>query len=221
MKTKSAETFVMGLLFICGAAVPAQADTVIFSNLGPNDSYDQYHDWAVGSGGPGYYWVPASAFTVGASVNLSTIEVAAGYLSGNQLTINLDADSGGTPGSVIESFTINGAMPFIGSVSSGDLVMATSVLHPLLTAGSQYWVVLSVPNDRTSEAAWNFNSTSDTGPFYGTNDGATVLHSTETRGAMRVTGQSTPEPSSIVMASTSVLLMLGCFLRRRSTATAA
>ena len=56
-----------------------------------------------------------NAFTVGAtSMNLSEIEVAAGIVSGtNQLTIDLDADSGGTPGAVIESFTINNAMPAI------------------------------------------------------------------------------------------------------------
>ena len=226
MKTKSAVRFAIGLLFIWVAAMPAQADTTIFSNLGAGDSYNGSTGWTLGTPDSGTdYFVDGSAFTVGAtSLNLSTIEVAAGLTAGtNQLTINLDADSGGNPGAVIESFTINGAMPGFGSVSAGSLVTATSVLHPLLTAGSQYWVVLSVPNDGMTWAAWNQNSIGDTGPLCRSANGSPLNGSTNVRGAMLITGlsSSVPEPSSIVMVSTAAVMILGCGLRRRSRAKAA
>jgi hypothetical protein len=127
----------------------------------------------------------------------------------------------GSRGAVIESFTINGAMPTFGTVSSGNLVTATSVLHPLLTAGTQYWVVLTSPNDGVSSAAWNFNSIGDTGPFYQTNNGSVINSGPNTRGAMRITGMSSvAEPSSMMMISTSAAVILGCQLRRRSRAKA-
>jgi hypothetical protein len=77
------------------------------------------------------------------TASLDTIEVAAGLVTGtNQLTISLQDDSYGDPGLVLESFTINNAMPYLGDTNfSGHLVKITSVLHPLLTAGYQYWVV--------------------------------------------------------------------------------
>ena len=225
MKIRSVVTLVIGLLVVLGAAFPARADAVIFSNLGSNDSYNGSTGWTEGTpNGGADYFINGSAFTVGAtSLNLSTIEVAVGILQGtNQLTIDLDADSGGSPGSVIESFTINSAMPPFGSFSSGNLVTATSVLNPLLTAGSQYWVVLSVPNDGTTWAAWNQNSIGDTGGFAQGDNGSDLVGSTNIRGAMRITGlSSVPEPSSMVMVSTGAFVILGYGLRRRRIPNAA
>jgi hypothetical protein len=114
-------------------------------------------------------------------------------------------------------------MPPFGTVGAGDLVTASLVLHPLLTAGTQYWLVLSVPNDGSSAAAWNFNTIGDTGPFLQTNNGVPTPPQTQTRGAMQINGVQSvvPEPTSIVMASTAVVLILGCKLRRRLGANAA
>ena len=39
MKIPSASTIAIGLLFLWSGAIPARADSVIFSNLGPGDSY--------------------------------------------------------------------------------------------------------------------------------------------------------------------------------------
>ena len=101
MKTNFGVPFVIGLFLIWGAAVPAQAGGVIFSNLGPGDSYISGTDggWALGD--PPNDCVTATGFTAGVSLDLSTIDVAAGMLIGpngattgvNQLTISLDADS--------------------------------------------------------------------------------------------------------------------------------
>jgi hypothetical protein len=219
MRTKPGVTLAFGLLIIWGAAIPSQADSIVFSNLGPGDSYQGGSGYTVGNlGAGGGYRVYGFAFTVGAtSTDLGTIGVAVGFVTGtNQLTINLDADSGGSPGSVIESFTLNGAMPPFGTYSMGNLVTATSVLHPLLTAGSQYWVVVSVPNDGTSQAAWALNSTGDMGPFAIYSNGTEIVNGTGLRGAMLITG--VPEPSSIVMVSISAVVILGCGLRRRGRA---
>jgi hypothetical protein len=115
MRTKPSATCTIGLLLIWGAAIPSHADSVIFSNLGPGDSYQGTSGYSVGNlpFGPDYR-VYADAFTVGtASTELSTIGVAVGFVAGtNQLTIDLDADSGGSPGSVIESFAQRRDAPF-------------------------------------------------------------------------------------------------------------
>jgi hypothetical protein len=228
MNNRSA--FAMGLALVWVAAIPAQAGSVIFSNLGPNDSYYGGGGWALGSYnfmGVHESILTGCQFTVGTTANLATIEVAAGlgFSTGtNQLTIDLDADSGGSPGSVIESFTISGAMPALGTFSMGHLVAATSVLHPLLTAGSQYWVVLSIPNAGETNGAWNDNSTGDVGPVEQSSVGGTISggNSLNLRGAMRITAlSSVPEPSSIAMMGASTVVIVGCGLRRRSIAKAA
>jgi hypothetical protein len=213
--------FVVGVVLAVGASAPAQAGSVLFTNLGAGDSYNGSDGWTLGSPDPNDYLTVGSAFTAGATAALGTIEVAAGIVRGtNLLTISLDADSGGAPGAVIESFTLNNAMPAFGTVSSGSLVTATSVLHPLLTAGTQYWVVLNTPNDGTTWAAWNLNTIGDSGPFFQTDNGSPPFPGPNTRGAMRITGQAVPEPSSMALAGTA-LLMIGCCLRRRIRTTAA
>jgi hypothetical protein len=229
VKINSRVPFVIGLFLIWGAAAPAQADMIIYSDLGPGDSYNggSFGGWALGD--PPNSCVTATGFTAGASVDLSTIEVAAGMLLGpngaptgvNQLTISLDADSGGTPGAVLESFTISDAMPIFGSFSSDHLVTATSVLHPLLTAGTQYWVVLSVPDDGMSNAAWNMNSIGDSGPIVQYFHGVEVTDITAFSGAMRISGRAVPEPSSIVIISISAVAILGSRLVRRRISKAA
>jgi hypothetical protein len=39
MKMKPVVSFMMGLALVCGASMPVLAGPVIFSNLGPGDSY--------------------------------------------------------------------------------------------------------------------------------------------------------------------------------------
>jgi hypothetical protein len=226
MKIPSASTIAIGLLFLWSGAIPARADSVIFSNLGPGNSYQGGTGYTLGAPTSSDYYVTANAFTVGAtSMNLAAIELAAGIVQGtNQLTIDLDADSGGAPGAVIESFTINSAMPQFGSVSSDNLVTATSVLQPLLTAGTQYWVVLSVPDDGTTWAAWNENSIGDTGPVAQYDHGTLLFNGSDTRGAMAILGvepASVPEPSTLVMMGASALVLLAGGLRRRNRVKAA
>jgi hypothetical protein len=48
MKSMSGMTVAIGLLLIGVAATPAPAGSVIFSNLGPGDSYSGQVVWAVG-----------------------------------------------------------------------------------------------------------------------------------------------------------------------------
>jgi hypothetical protein len=215
MNRRLAATLLLGLSLALAATTPARAGATIFSNLGAGDSYNGATGWTLGSPDPNDYFVSASAFTSPGNYELGTIEVAAGLVRGtNSLTISLDADSGGNPGALIESFTISGAMPAFGSVSSGNLVLATSVLNPLLTAGTQYWVVLSVPNDGNTWAAWNWNSIGDTGGFAQSDNGSPLIGGTNTRSAMRIT--AIPEPASVVLAGTSLVVLLGCGLLRRN-----
>jgi hypothetical protein len=217
MKMKSLTSCVIVLALNCWALLPARAGSVIFSNLRPGDSYGST-GWTLGNPFTGDFFVVGSSFTSSGNFNLATIEVAASFVSGtNRLFISLEADAGGSPGALIESFTVDDAMPTLGTVTSGHLVTATSLLHPLLTAGTQYWVALGVPHDGTW-AAWNLNSTGDTGAMFQNNHGSVPAPFTDTRGAIRISAESIPEPSAFVLAGAAACLTIGYRLRRRSSA---
>jgi hypothetical protein len=72
-------------------------------------------------------------------------------------------------------------------------------MHPLLTAGTQYWV--TVASDLSNSIAWNWNSTSDTSDEAVSTDGGATWFSPSglTPGAYQVNGvqsTTTPEPSA-------------------------
>ena len=57
----------------------------------------------------------------------------------NSLTMAIAADNGGTPGAILETFTFVNQMGAFGSQNAP--LTATSVLNPLLTAGTNYWIL--------------------------------------------------------------------------------
>lgn len=75
------------------------------------------------------------------SINSTSIEVSACIASlgsnSDGVTIELLTDSGGNPGSVIDSFTVDNANLFCGS---GDPAVDYGTLTGSLTSGTQYWI---------------------------------------------------------------------------------
>ena len=139
------------------------------------------------------------------------------FVCPDNYTVDLTADAGAQPGAVIESFTLSGAA--LGAVGNNNpLVVANSVLHPLLTAGTAYWITTSSP--LSDSITWNFNSTGDTSPEAISTDGGTTWFSPSgfTPGALEV--DPVPEPAAALLFGSAMLVLavrrrLGCLAGRR------
>jgi len=197
-------TLIIGLM--CAAVVfagmaGAQA-AVIYDNFGPGDTYITWHGWTVGLG-TSYDYDAGESFVPTETYTLDTIELAMWLASGtNELDVWLMSDSGGFPGTVIEAFSFVGEMESPAS-SISHILLGNSALHPVLEAGTQYWLVASAPESDTY-AAWNM-SLSDEG-LHVRRDGTdpwvnvdTSIRDDFTKAAFRITGTAVPEPSTLLL----------------------
>jgi hypothetical protein len=203
------------LALLLWAPGSARAD-VIKNNFGAGNSYQANLGHFVGQLG-GSNLVQADPFTPAANYTLDSILIALTHISGtNTATIILTADAGGKPGATIESFTANN-LPQFGTTGNSPETL-NSTLHPLLQAGTQYWVVASAASPTLDE--WNLNSTADFG-LHGTNtNGAGFVTDNDSRGAFEVTGTLTqavavPEPSTLALLGLGALGLVGYRWRRR------
>ncbi len=181
-----------------GLTGPVPAATA-FSNLGAGDSYDCCYGWAIyGSAAPikldkGSRFVPPSSYT------LDSVQAAFNWYGGTAGGyLWLMSDTAGAPGAILESFHF-ASLP---APSAAKIVTGTSTLHPLLSAGLQYWVVASADSDSFLGFGWN--TTGDTGLASRDSDGPWGVMPWATAGAFRVTGTLAPIPEP---EATSLMLI--------------
>ncbi len=158
------------LLAVCSfAASGVHASPItIYTTFGPSQSYNHSNGQVIGTDAPGFINQEVGAqFVPGADYTLNAIDFAATYVSGLEgVTLEIAANAAGVPGAAIESF------PFVISSTSATIYTATSVLHPLLIAGTTYWVVLAADDPAGTDILWNdstttegFSSQSEPGPW--------------------------------------------------------
>ena len=148
---------ILGSVWLSALAIatPTYA-AVIFSDSGAGntfnleDGYLIYRNSGSSPGGPAEPRVAAS-FTPSITGRLDTVSLAAGFATGtftslNQLDLNLRADAAVSPRSIIESFRISNQMTGRG-LNQGEPVSATSILQPILSSGTRYWLEASVPTN--------------------------------------------------------------------------
>lgn len=170
------------------------ATVTVFDNFGPGDTFIHNGGQAIGViGWLGSLVVKTAAmpFTSGANYTLDRVELAASLDNGaNELDVWLTNTVSGLPGSVLESYHFSGAMGFFATPNI-PILSVNSSLHPLLQAGSQYWLLAT---SIQAYAVWN-NSTDvglnvyrfDSDPWT-TDDGSV--------GAFRITATPVPESST-------------------------
>lgn len=171
---------------------------VIYSNVGAGFPGDT----------PGF---PASStlfvgttFTTSGGGNLSSISTDLAANPTSTLGVGLYTNSSGEPGTLLESWSIT--VP----IYTGSLTPVTtfaSVLHPLLSSGTQYWFVVSSPNNTIN---WAQNDKAVNGGLWSSmssvNTLSQVLPNSPTPGIQL---NSIPEPVSGLLLATGTLMLMG------------
>jgi hypothetical protein len=124
----------------CFIAVTVIAQTVtISSTFYSNGTFNPSIGW--GSVYPGQMAYPFTVFgNVSYAFASASLGLSEGIGTANSLTISLAADAGGIPGLLMETFTVNGELQAFPNDTVP--VTVTSVLQPLLKAGSVYWLII-------------------------------------------------------------------------------
>jgi len=219
---------VVGLAFLVLALpVVSRADTVVYSDLASGNSYDPSNattspsdNWEVsGAASADGEELVAVPFTPSANYDLTKILIALSYSSGtnNGAYVTLDSDSSGTPGAVIESWTLSN-LPALGSTSTiTSQQTLTSAPGVLLTSGTTYWIVAMPDSAGTSDTidGWNFNINGDSGTVAYSFDGTTwsTDGSPFILPALKVKGTPVPEPATFTMLGLALAALP--FLRSR------
>lgn len=203
------------MIVVCILIWPASismADT-IFNSFGPGDSYNAGVGYTIGNGG----YQQGNAFSPAMTASVDSYEIAIGLVSGQNLfSLSLLNDLAGEPGSVIETFQINDAMGTFGVMNPPILV--NSLVHPLLEAGKQYWLIAGAPSADTW-AAFNYNGTGMMGLRATWSDVASFWDVYEDNvAAFRINGTpgaAVPEPTSLLLLAAGIGV-LGLAARRKS-----
>lgn len=214
-------SYVVATAFLLAAvtALPVKADT-IFSNFGPGMTFDTTTGYALGPA-PGQ--VVAVGFIPKAEFKFTDARFAVGFVFGSvPFEAFLETDSGGMPGSIIDTLNLAGT---IGNFPPGSVVTYDSSASPLLASGASYWLVL-VETDPGTQVEWNLNSSGDlsasanfafnesgdpTGPW-------SVAPPGFARTAFQVDGApiGAPEPATLFLLGSAMAGIV--FARRRSVA---
>ncbi len=201
----------VALIGALAAILPATASaSVIFTNFGASLTYDTSQGNPVGNDFAGDDAAQGNSFILSSDAIFRSAMLALSCVVGcpavMNFTVDLTADSGDSPGSVIESFFFTGTT--LNALGNNNTPIAlTSVLRPTLLSGTEYWITVS--SSVRNAIVWNNNSTGDTNDQAVSSDGGTTWFSPTgaTPGALEVDG-IVPEPSCGLLAGAGLIVAL-------------
>ncbi|MGD0693363.1 MAG: PEP-CTERM sorting domain-containing protein [Terriglobia bacterium] len=205
---RSQRTLLLAAILTLGVTLlPSTAKaTTIFSDFGSGNPYSCCGGYTIGLG-----FTQGNSFISGATYDLTQIDVALGYIQGNNPTLSLYADNGSDlPGALIESWSLSG-LPRYGTCCAIETVAPVGTV--VLTGGAQYWLLAS--GGTSDWSAWYFNNTGALGQRYINGNGYNNYVTTDTMAAFDVLGKAaTPEPGTIILLGSGLTGLIG-FARRR------
>jgi hypothetical protein len=154
-----------GLIMAALLCLSSANAAVIYSNFGPAPGYSTSADFITGANpdeppGDSYNIASSQAiaesFVASGTYLLGDIQLALGLWAGaDSVTVDLDADAGGSPGTVLESWNVTGLTAYDWPTGSaqGSILTEPSLLHPQLISGDTYWVAVAAGTSNTA-AAW-------------------------------------------------------------------
>jgi len=157
------------------------------------------------------YQALANPFSTTDTATLTSIDVVMDTRGGAPITLALASDSNGLPGSVLESWSLTL------SGNTNALYSVTSLLNPVLTAGTTYWLeALPGANDNSGWGVTSFGHTIAVSH----SAGIWTATTNEWESAFDVNGtaaSATPEPSTFAMFGGAGLLAITLRNRQRKT----
>jgi hypothetical protein len=197
----------VALALLAGGAGRARASVILYNTFGPGDSFNTAGGLSV-SGSGSSYAATANGFTPAQTATLDQVRVAAKLFDGTGgIDVLLASDDGtGKPDGTIEplgTFTPTG---------TASIFALNSTTHPLLTAGTPYWVILQPdPADSNLEAVWNDSSPFVFGPKGQRHSpaGAWSTGTSNLQSAFEVLGTPAATAAAVPEPSTFALLALG------------
>jgi len=92
----------------------------------------------------------------------------------------------------------------LGPIGTNALLDFNSATHPLLTAGTTYWLVATT--DDSTVAEWNVNNQNIHGTYYSIQGGRELLIPDQLVGAFQVSGDlMVPEPASVTLLALGIV----------------
>ncbi|MEP6601015.1 MAG: PEP-CTERM sorting domain-containing protein [Nitrospirota bacterium] len=223
-KTLCGTTLLLCLMVFGGVPVARAAPITIFSNLGPGDTHGTNLTGTDNSSFPNY--LVARGFSAVNSAKLDSVDIGVFDQPslGNSFVIQLRSDAAGLPGAILESWSTS-APEVSGSVSPTNppLLSLSSVIHPSLSAATNYWLAAG---SATSGGWWTAPPGSPNQLFSVSLDGGATFFTLDPNNsaAFRLTGTdatngTVPEPSTLLFLMSGLGGLIALRWRRRPRAT--